>query len=463
MRATTLLLLAAGLVLPACGDDSTTGDGGGDTGTTMDTGTGDGSPGDGSPGDGSPGDGSPGDGSPGDGSPGDGAMDSAVDTGPPPACEAPVLPGLAAEEIAPGSFSSPLFVTQAPGSTDTLWVVQRGGRIRLVRGGSVVGDFLDVSGRITTGGGEQGLLGLAFHPDYETNGRFFIYYTASGGGNAVVAEYGVSSDPDVADTTEVRRLVDIPEPQGNHNGGNLAFGPDGFLYAGTGDGGGSCDSHGDPGNGQDTDVLLGKLLRLDVDNTGGDFAAAGNPFASGGGLPQIWAYGLRNPWRFSFDRATGELYIADVGQGEWEEVDVQPASSSGGENYGWRAYEGFELSSVSGCDASGAGSVTQTEPVLAYAHMSSTETLRGACSITGGYVYRGSAIPELRGVYLYGDYCSNDIGAFRYCEGSVMGDQRVSDLRSTGGGISSFGEDNAGELYMTFLGSDQVFKIVPAP
>jgi glucose/arabinose dehydrogenase len=444
MRSTYLLLLAAGLVLSACGDDSAPTDGGGDTGTPMDTGTADSTP----PADSSP----PGDSSMGDTSP-------PVDTGMPPACEAPVLPSLGAEEIATG-FSSPVYVTQAPGSTDSLWVVERRGRIRLVRGGSIVGDFLDISDRITAGG-EQGLLGLAFHPDYATNGRFFVYYTSNSGGRNVVAEYAVSSDPDVADDTEVARLMDIADSQGNHNGGMITFGPDGFLYVGTGDEGGGCDRHGDPGNGQSLDTMMGKLLRLDVENSGGDYVASGNPFEGGGGLPQIWAYGLRNPWRFSFDRLTGDLFIGDVGQNNREEIDFQPASSTGGENYGWRFWEGFERSSISGCDDTGADGITHTEPIFDVTHDSGSETVRGACSITGGYVYRGSAIPELQGVYLYGDYCSDDIGALRYCDGAVMGHQRADDLRSVGGGLSSFGEDNDGELYMTFVNSNDVFKIVP--
>jgi glucose/arabinose dehydrogenase len=449
MRSTYFLLLAAlaaGLALAACGDDSTPTDGGGDTSPPMDTGTADSTP----PGDTSP----PGDSSMGDTSP-------PMDTGMPPACAAPVLPSLSAEEVATG-FSSPVYVTQAPGSTDTLWVVERGGRIRLVRGGSIVGDFLDVSDRIVAGG-EQGLLGLAFHPDYETNGRFFIYYTSNSGGRNVVAEYAVSGDPDVADDSEVARLMDIADPQSNHNGGMITFGPDGYLYVGTGDGGGGCDTHGTPGNGQSLDTLLGKLLRLDVENSGGDYVASGNPFEGGGGMPQIWAYGLRNPWRFSFDRLTDEIYIGDVGQNAFEEIDVQPATSTGGENYGWRFFEAYERSSMtaSGCNDTGWDTITQVEPVVAIPHDSATEPLRGACSVTGGYVYRGSAIPELQGVYIYGDYCSDDIAAFRYCDGAVMGHQRVGDLRGTGGGLSSFGEDNAGELYMTFVGSNEVYKIIP--
>jgi glucose/arabinose dehydrogenase len=389
--------------------------------------------------------------------PEDGGGDAFV---PPPPCEPPVLPALTTEEIVAGhNFSAPVFVGQAPGVTDTLWVVEQRGRILLVRDGAVVGTpFLDIR-TSTDYGGERGLLGLAFHPDYATNRRFFVYYTPNSAHQNVVAEYQRSmDDPDVADPTEVQRLMEVTDPEDNHDGGMLAFGPDGFLYVGTGDGGGGGDNHGTYGNGLNTDVLLGKILRLDVDGTA-PFAAAGNPFEGGGGLPQIWAYGLRNPWRFSFDRATGDLYIADVGQGDWEEVDIQPASSTGGENYGWRAYEGFAVYRAGDVDRV----PVHAEPVLVVEHDTTTDLLRGACSITGGYVYQGSAIPDLRGVYLFGDYCSDDIGAFRWCEGAVMGDQRVADLRGVGNGIASFGEDNAGEMYMAFVQDGTVVKIVPAP
>lgn len=250
--------------------------------------------------------------------------------------------------------------------------------------------------------------------------------------------------------------MEVTDPANNHNGGMLAFGPDGYLYVGTGDGGRGGDPWGEYGNGLNTGVELGTIFRLDPDRPGSDFAAEGNPFEGGGGLPQIWAYGLRNPWRFSFDRCTGDLYVADVGQDPWEEVNVQPAGSEGGECYGWRAYEGYEVYSPDDV-----GRVPEhAEPVLVVEHDRDTELLRGACSITGGYVYRGSAIPDLRGVYLFGDYCSDDVGAFRWCEGAVTGEQRVADLRGVGNGLASFGEDNAGELYIGYAGDGTVVKIV---
>jgi glucose/arabinose dehydrogenase len=363
-----------------------------------------------------------------------------------------VLPSLTANPIAPGmGFDSPVFVTQAPSMSDTLFVVEQPGRIQVVRDGEIVGTFLDIASRVLHRG-ERGLLGLAFHPDYTSNGRFFVYYTPLSEHKNVVAEYRVSADPDVADPTEVARLLDVTDPENNHNGGMVVFGPDGLLYVGTGDGGGSFDQHGTFGNALNLDSPFGKLLRLDVDNLAGGYAAAGNPFAGGGGLPQIWAYGLRNPWRFSFDRRTGDLYIGDVGQNTWEEIDVQPADSTGGENYGWRAYEG--LSVVSSADV---GRVpTHKEPVLVVKHSDDT-LLPGSCSITGGYVYRGSAIPELNGVYLFGDYCSPHRVALRYCDGEVMGATRIDDLYEVAHQLVSFGQDNLGELYM--VGGGNVFRI----
>lgn len=380
----------------------------------------------------------------------------AQDAAPPPLCGPPIIPPLATENIAGSdTFRDPVSVVQAPGSTDTLWVVEQRGRIQLVRGGATVGTFLDITSDVDFGG-ERGLLGLAFHPDYASNGRFFVYYNPSSENVDVVAEYGVTADPDVASSTEVARLVAQDSQESNHNGGGLAFSPiDGMLYAGLGDGGGGGDDHGAIGNGLNLNILLGKILRLDPDNAAGDYAAAGNPFSAPTGLPQIWAYGIRNPWRMTFDQLTGDFYIGDVGQNQWEEIDIQPASSTGGENYGWRAYEGLSVFRMGDV-----GEVpVHTEPVLVVEH-DSDPLLRGACSIAGGYVYRGSAIPELQGVYFFGDYCSNDIAAFRWCEGSVMGAQRVEDLRLTGGALAAFGQDNAGEIYIVNLRSGEVLRVI---
>lgn len=368
------------------------------------------------------------------------------------------------EDVASGSYSFPVFVTQAPGSTDTLWIVEKTGLIRLVRGGAILDTpFLDARaliGSVDSLGDERGLHGLAFHPDYAANGRFFIMYTPGDGGREadlnIVAEYRRSAgNPDQADATEVARLVSQRDPEWNHNGGMVAFGPDGFLYVGMGDGGGGGDDHGPIGNGQNLDTLLAKLLRLDVDAAGAEYAAAGNPLAAMGARPQIWAYGVRNPWRFSFDRLTGDLYIGDVGQGEWEEIDIQPAGT-GGQNYGWRAYEGEAVFDASLTDLV----ATHAAPVHVYRHGSSRETVRDGCSVTGGYVYAGSAIPELVGVYLFGDYCSGDVGAFRFCDGSVMGLGRAPGLTGAGSGLASFGQDNAGEVYVVYQNDARVVRIV---
>jgi glucose/arabinose dehydrogenase len=371
---------------------------------------------------------------------------------------------LTAVDVAPGTrFVGPLDVVQAPGDRESLYIVEQPGRIRIVRGGRVLGEpFLDMRSRVDFGG-ERGLLGLAFHPEYEHNGRFFLYYTPADAKRIVLAEYARSGDEDDrADPSEVRRLLDPRDPRPNHNGGMITFGPDGRLYVGMGDGGGGCDRFGKIGHGQDLGVPFGKLHRLDVDADERGFAAAGNPFAEReGAMPQIWAYGLRNPWRFSFDRATGDLYIGDVGQDRYEEINVQPAGSDGGENYGWRDYEGFEPSTVSGCEPTGRVE-DHTEPVMAYALDSQDEVIRDGCSVIGGHVYRGEAIPRLQGTYLYGDHCSDDVGSFRMRDGRAVDHARVKGLQGLGQGLSSIGVDLDGELYIAYLGSGEVKRIVDA-
>jgi glucose/arabinose dehydrogenase len=332
-------------------------------------------------------------------------------------------------EIASG-FSNPLYVTHAGDGSGRLFVVQQTGRIRILENGEMLDPpFLDVSSLITTAGNEQGLLGLAFHPDYATNGMFFINYTDRNG-DTVVARYHVSADnPNVADPASAEQILLVDQPFQNHNGGHLVFGPDGYLYVGLGDGG----SQGDPnGNGQNTNVLLGKILRLDVDGETGYAIPPDNPFVgSTTARPEVWAYGLRNPWRFHFDRETGDLFIGDVGQNEWEEIDYQPATSTGGENYGWNAYEGSYPYS---------GSTTARDavmPILEYNHNS-------GCSVTGGYVYRGQLVPDLQGYYIYGDFCTGLIWAAQQIGG--IWDSTLS-LQS-GLQITSFGEDEDGELYL---------------
>jgi len=334
-------------------------------------------------------------------------------------------------------FSRPLYVTHAGDGSGRLFVVEQSGAIRAIKDGAVLGQpFLDVSGLISRQAlesdyTERGLLGLAFHPHYAENGLFYINYTDVNG-HSVISRYSVSADdPDRAEATSATPLLYVEQPYANHNGGQMAFGPDGYLYISLGDGG----SGGDPqGNGQNLATLLGKILRIDVTVAEGYTIPADNPFAEReGARPEIWAWGLRNVWRFSFDRATGDLFLADVGQNQWEEINFQPADSAGGENYGWNAFEGTHVYS-----GQPAASEVVT-PVLEYDHS------LGRCSVTGGYVYRGERIPALQGVYLYGDWCSGTI--WSAAPGADGTWQAVVSLES-GRSISSFGEDEAGELYL---------------
>ncbi len=378
---------------------------------------------------------------------------------------------LTTDTVATG-LSRPLYVTHVPGDFGRVFVVeQRVGtgttaRIRIVTlpdHALLPTPFLTVSGVST--GDEQGLLGLAFHPDYASNGYFYINYTDSGGTTRIV-RYTVSGDPDVADSGSATAVLSIAQPFSNHNGGWMGFGPDGYLYISTGDGG----SANDPGNrAQDiTSQLLGKMLRLDVN--GDDFPddpnknysnPADNPFVGETGDDEIWAYGLRNPWRPAFDRATGDLFIADVGQGTWEEINFQPAASTGGENYGWRCMEGNHCTGLTGCTCDvDCGNQLLVCPIYEYNHNSDGFS----CSVTGGYVYRGCAIPDLVGTYFFADYCSDRIKSFRY-DGTISAfTDRTAELDPPGGttitSITSFGEDAFGELYICDRGGE-VFKIVP--
>jgi glucose/arabinose dehydrogenase len=350
-------------------------------------------------------------------------------------------------QVASG-FNLPLLVTHDGVHGNRLYVVEQEGLIRLVIGGVVQPTpFLDVGTIITHSGNEQGLLGLAFHPDYATNGFFYIAYTASGSGANTVARYRVSpTNPDVADPTSRQVLVAIPDSRSNHNGGMLAFGPDRHLYFGAGDGGGA----GDPdNNAQDLGELLGKILRFDVTSSPGQVYSipADNPFVDvPGARDEIWALGKRNPWRFSFDRATGDLFIADVGQGEWEEINRQPAASEGGENYQWSCREGFHDFNTSRDCSQGAS----TPPILEYDHSA------GNGSVTGGYVYRGEAFPAMRGLYFYADFCSGRIWTASRPAGTWVQTLRLDSSLS----ISSFGEDLAGELYVTDLGGGGIYRVV---
>jgi glucose/arabinose dehydrogenase len=355
----------------------------------------------------------------------------------------PIAPALTLTPVATG-LTAPLFVSGAPGEpAGRLFVLEQPGVIRVLDDGHMLATpFLDVSG-ITSKGGEQGLLGLAFHPDYASNRRFFVFYTDAAGDN-VIAEYRRSAgNAVVAEPDAVRILRSIDDFAANHNGGMLAFGPDGFLYAATGDGGGG----GDPeGNGQDRQAKLGKILRLNVD---GDTPPPGNlPDAD----PDVWDFGFRNPFRFSFDRATGDLYVGDVGQGDFEEVDVEPRGQ-GNRNYGWNVTEGFAcFSPRSDCDTTGI-----TFPVVVHSHDG------GDCSVIGGYVYRGSAIPGLVGRYLYGDLCANRIRSFVWDGSGAASRLDLTDTLAsdtTLNATASFGEDLNGELYVCDL-SGTVYRIDP--
>ena len=314
-----------------------------------------------------------------------------------------------------------------------LFVIEKPGAIRILQDGQLLPQpFLDIVDRVGSNGNEQGLLGLAFHPQYAQNGRFFVNYT-DGNGDTVIARFQVSGDLNVADPASEVKLLGIDQPYANHNGGGLAFGPDGYLYAGLGDGG----SQGDPqGNGQNTDSLLGKILRMDVNSGDAYSIPADNPFGN-----EVWAYGLRNPWRLSFDKATGELYIGDVGQNQWEEIDYLPAGSPGGTNFGWSHREGAH-------DYDGGGPAGMVDPVDEYSHQ------EGGCSVTGGYVYRGS-MPEWNGIYLYGDYCTGIIWGLLNTDGGWQ-KQQLFDVDYT---ITSFGQDQAGEIYLISDGGS-VYKLV---
>ena len=333
-----------------------------------------------------------------------------------------------------GGFQRPLYLTHAGDGTGRLFVLEQTGKVWILDadGGRMTAPFLDVTRLVSRSAGrqwsEQGLLGLAFHPNYAENGTFFINYTDLNG-STIVARYQVSADANQADASSAQIIFQLRQPYPNHNGGHIDFGTDGYLYITLGDGG----SANDPlGAGQNLRMLLGKLLRLDVDGAVPYAIPTDNPFVGvANALDEIWAYGLRNVWRFSFDRLTGDLYHADVGQNQWEEINFQPADSPGGENYGWNVWEGKHI-------FAGGSAKDHVPPVYEYAHAK-------GCSVTGGYVYRGAAIPALEAAYIFGDYCSGRIWAL-YRDGGLT--WRGVELRHTGIPISSFGEDEAGELYL---------------
>jgi glucose/arabinose dehydrogenase len=353
----------------------------------------------------------------------------------------PIILGL--QQVASG-LDFPLSLTSPPGD-DRLFVVEKGGAIRVLKGGTLLEvPFLDLTSKVLSTGGEQGLLGLAFFPDYASSGRFIVHYNDLAG-NTRVSLLRVSDDPNRADPASESLVLANQKPGPAHNGGQILFGPDGFLYIGLGDG-----ADDDQGRGQSLKDLFGSILRIDVSSLGAPYTVPpDNPFVGiAGDRPEVWSYGFRNPWRFSFDRATGDLYVGDVGESKWEEVDYASAAEGAGRgvNYGWSLMEGRHCFRQ-GCDQAGL-----TLPVVEYGHTD-------GCAVISGYVYRGAAIPALQGNYFYADYCRGWVRSFRMEGGMAVEETDWPALRP-GGQVTSFGEDAAGELYL-LTQQGGVFKIVP--
>lgn len=376
-------------------------------------------------------------------------------------CSAPTgaFPKLKLTEIATG-MSRPLIGESPLGDANRLMIGEQKGLIHVYTGGALLPTpFLDITTRVYQVGSEQGMLGLAFHPSYASNGRFYVHYSGNGmtapQGDTVVSEFTVTSDPNVADSASEKVLLIVDQPQANHNGGAIHFREGSLLYIGLGDGGNPGDSgpgHAPGGNGQATTTLLGKLLRIDVDNldVGKNYGIPAGNMLGSGVLPELWSYGLRNPYRWSFDPCTDDMYLADVGQNEREEVNIQPKSATSGLNYGWRVMEGTSCFNAATCDMS-----DKVLPVVEYTHTD-------GCSVIGGYAYRGSAISGLRGTYLYADFCSGRFWAFRW-DGTAAQDQQelTADL-NPGASIvqlTSFGQDGTGELYVMSLTYGKVYRI----
>lgn len=351
------------------------------------------------------------------------------------------MPVIALERAAQG-LKKPTHITGMSGD-ERLFVTEQEGRVRIVKAKVLLdAPFLDIASRVSCCG-ERGLLSIAFPPGYEKKKYFYVNYTDKNG-NTVVTRYRTSANPDVADPKSEEVLLRVDQPYANHNGGQLAFGPDGFLYIGIGDGGSGGDPHG---YAQKGNTLLGKILRIDVESGKTPYTVPqANPFtAMKNYRPEIWALGLRNPWRFSFDRTTGDLFIADVGQNRYEEIDFQPASGKGGENYGWNVMEGNHCYTEKACDRTGL-----TMPVVEYGHSD-------GCSVTGGYVYRGKEYPALEGIYFYGDFCSGRIwGLSKKKDG-----WENSMLVHTDHSISTFGEDGKGSIYAADYKKGEVYEVVP--
>lgn len=353
------------------------------------------------------------------------------------AAAAPAASGV--KLVSVGNFNMPLYVTAPPKDLRRVMVVQQGGRISVVRDGKSLGrPFLDISSRVTAGG-EQGLLGLAFAPNYAKSGLFYVYFTRRDGKQEVAEFKRATSDR--ANAGSIRSVLVMDDPEGNHNGGQLNFGPDGLLYIGTGDGGGGGDQHGTIGNAQNLGSLLGKILRIDPRRSGSKAYSvpASNPFVGrAGARREIYSYGLRNPWRFSFDRVAGDLIIGDVGESAVEEIDFTTIAQARGGNFGWRVREGDRQFSDESVDGA-------IEPVIVRTHD------EGWCSVTGGYVVRDPALPSLRGRYLYGDFCEGIIYGARLSSSGASGNRRVAGLPQIAA-LSSFGEDARGRIYVVSLG-----------
>ena len=341
-------------------------------------------------------------------------------------------------------FTRPLDIANC--GDERLFIVEQRGIIWILdqNGNKLPTPFLNIDPSVGSGGNEQGLLGLAFHPNYAENGYFYVNYTKNNGDTRVSRFSVMPGDPNQADPASEMMLFEVDQPFSNHNGGCVKFGPDGYLYLGLGDGG----SGGDPqGNGQNRLKMLGKMLRIDVDGGEPYAIPPDNPFVNASSaLPEIWAYGLRNPWRFSFDRNTGDLWIGDVGQDAWEEVDFQPANSPGGQNYGWRCYEGNHTYNANGCDPMS----TMTFPVAEYQNAAS-------CSVTGGFVYRGCNFPELYGHYLYTDYCTGLVWSLTPNGTGGWNNQQLANL--TDFQFVSFGENKNGELFLTGLSNGNIYRV----